>query len=293
MADWSFSNLVAPLSIGASIAAGLVGVLCGAWINSRRETKRAIVEELNSLRAARSICFSMANRFLRLKSQHILPLHLEFFRDKEEVLAAQAIAQTGGTPPAVNFRADFESLAPIWLPTDMLQKLVFEMNSIGGKGLVVAVELVSAIDALSKSIEYRNELISDFQKNRPQSQRELVDRYFGLRTAQGTYDERFAANVQTLYVQIDDCIFFSHTLGGELFGHMLRRWRRYTWRYRLSTARPQPDDWSQASIRGLMPHRNKYEDWEQGFRTTESRRLRLKPFVQKWLIRNRTSADGA
>jgi hypothetical protein len=105
-------------------------------------------------------------------------------------------------------RLDLQTLTPIWLPTQTLERLIFEKISIRGRALVAAVEVISCIDALEKSIGYRNELIAEFQRQPGLSERQRMEWYFGLRSQVGTIDERFASNIGALYAQIDDCIFF-------------------------------------------------------------------------------------
>jgi hypothetical protein len=279
MAVWPLS-LLAPQSIEATIATGIVtglfGAVLGAWITGRRDTKRQVIEELNSLRAARAICFSICNKFLALKSQHILDLHRDYFLDREELQAAHAVAQAGGAPAIVQVRADYQTLTPIWFPIEGLQRLMFDKINVGGRGLVTAIELISAIDAITKAIEYRNQLCAEFLNKPPQNQREIVERYFGIPSAaRSAVDERFVMSVNALYNQTDDCIFYSRSLAEELFAYNLRRWRRYRWRYRLRLPKPAPEDWSLAISRGLMPHSERYASWERGFRSTQSWRSRV------------------
>jgi uncharacterized protein (TIGR03382 family) len=59
-------QFLGPNALGTLITAAL-GVLAGAWLTSRRETKRAVVEELNSISAALALCFSITSKFLGLK----------------------------------------------------------------------------------------------------------------------------------------------------------------------------------------------------------------------------------
>src|SRR5688572_6055266 len=60
-----------------ALSAGL-GVIFGAWITSRAQTKRAIVAELHALRTAQALSFSIASKGLAVKRQQIKPLKENF-----------------------------------------------------------------------------------------------------------------------------------------------------------------------------------------------------------------------
>jgi hypothetical protein len=152
----SVQSFLGPNIFGTLVTAAF-GAFAGAWVASRRETKRAAVTELNSINAARALCFSICNKFLSLKGQHILGLHHDYNMDREQVIATRAAAGVGAPIP-IEVRLDLQTLTPIWLPTQTLERLIFEKISIRGRALVAAVEVISCIDALEKSIGYRNEL---------------------------------------------------------------------------------------------------------------------------------------
>jgi hypothetical protein len=58
-----------------------VGTIVGAWVTSRSQTKRRILDELRAITAARALCFSVTNRAMGLKRRHVRPLcarHTDF-----------------------------------------------------------------------------------------------------------------------------------------------------------------------------------------------------------------------
>jgi hypothetical protein len=254
------------------------GAFAGAWASSRRETKRAVFAELNNINAARALCFSISNKFLSLKQQHILPLHRDYYLLREEIIAAQEAARRAPPQTPLEVRMDLQVLTPIWLPIETLERLVFEKISIRGRALVAAVDMVGAIDALEKSIAYRTALIGEFGPSMQQS----IEKYFGL-PANGRVDERFETNVRALYVQTDDCIFFSRILGQDLFDYGSRlRQRNARW-YRLRVPKLTPENWALAEAQGLLPHREKYKSWLNGFISPVTRTARLRSFAARWL----------
>jgi hypothetical protein len=50
------------------------GTLIGAFLMSRAQAKRRIIEKLRAIHAAYTICFAIVNKALAIKRQHILPM---------------------------------------------------------------------------------------------------------------------------------------------------------------------------------------------------------------------------
>src|SRR5262245_64947286 len=67
-----------------TLASAAFGAFAGAWINNRIQTKRAIIEQLNAVRAALVLCFSISNRFMLLKRQNIRPLRNRYVKARPE-----------------------------------------------------------------------------------------------------------------------------------------------------------------------------------------------------------------
>jgi hypothetical protein len=248
----------------AFITAGL-GAFAGGWIASRAFTKRAVVAELNALSAIQTLCFSICNRFLALKSQHVLAMKQRYDQLQQE--HATILRLPPGPPRQFVFQADFQTLTPLSLPIGELQKMVFEKTSIRGRALVALVDLSSTIEGLNEAIAGRTALSVEIRDRKNKTDDEMVALYFGRRTADGHIDERYRTNLDAIYNQTDDCIFFSKTLATDVvkYGNALRR--RHMWKYWLGLPKMQDADWSKANDSGLLPQNSMYEKWLQGFRT--------------------------
>jgi hypothetical protein len=242
------------------------GAFAGAWAANRIQTKRAVVTELNSVHAALVLCFSISNRYVSLKKQHVKGLHDRY------IVAQQAHQRhvAAGGPRVFELHADLQTITPVTVPTEVLQRYVFEKISISGRALAAAVDLVGAIDGLNTAIKYRNDLVMEFQKASPIPPSILAERYLGLRNADGATDERVRANVEAIYNQTDDCIFFSQILANDVlvYGKKLRR--RYAWQFRLRTPKFSGADWTEARQAGLIPSDKQYENWLKGFKKTRN-----------------------
>jgi hypothetical protein len=256
----------------ATFISAALGAFGGAWATSRRETKRAIVAELNSVNAARMLSFAICNTFLSMKKQHIRNLKAEYDAERSAFLRAQVSARHGaaqGHPVTIEFRANFRTLSPPRLPLATLERQIFDKTPITGRGLAAASQLVSVVDALEKAIEYRNSIAREaFESRMPPGQKAMM--YFGLKDASGVSDERIKTNIDGLSNYTDDCIWFSKLLAADLltYGKALRR--RFVLRFRR-LPKLAADDWTRAESEGLVPPDSQYIDWLKGFKKQPSR----------------------
>jgi hypothetical protein len=267
--------------ISAAFAAAF-GAYAGALASSRNETKRAVIAELNSIAAARMLAFSICNKFLGLKRQLILPIYEDYQQGRSKFVEAQQAFAAGDRSRTAEFVGNFRTISPIWLPTESLEKQIIERISIRGRGLAAVVDLIGAVEALDQAIKYRTDLVSEFYKEPPTiSQLDLAQKYYGLQNARGVIDEKFYSNVEALYKQTDDCIFFSKILADDLFEYGCRLRRRYRWRFHLRSPKLVREKWDFPETRRLLPNENNYVDWLRGFPKVPSRLTRLR----KWLFR--------
>jgi hypothetical protein len=247
----------------AFVTAGL-GAFVGGWVASRAFTKRAVITELNALSTARMLCFSICNRFLALKSQHVMGMKQRFDQIWQEHEAF--LRRSPQTPSKFVFSADFQTLTPFQLPIDELKKLVFEKTSIRGRGLVALVDLASTMDGLREAIGARTTLAEEIRNRSSKTHDEVAALYLGIKTPNGHIDERYRNNLEAIYNQTDDCIFFSRILSSELvrYGNSLRR--KHMWKYWLGVSKMEDADWTKANDAGLLPDNASYERWLGGFR---------------------------
>jgi hypothetical protein len=77
-----------PFFVG-TLAPAAFGAFAGVWASSRRETRRAVIAELNSVSAARMLAFSICNRYLSLKRQNTLPLFKNYDKARECYIEAR------------------------------------------------------------------------------------------------------------------------------------------------------------------------------------------------------------
>ena len=273
--EWSMAQLASIDREKLFVAVfGLAGIVLGAWLTSRRDTTRRVLEEITAIRAARALCFAIINRLFTLKEQMILPLHRDYYMEREGLAAAREAA-TAGSTKTIQARMDLQLLSPFGTPMQLLERLVFDRMSCPSTGLLAAAEFVSTMDAFSKSVEYRNVLVIDFQRRGAElGDADRVLTYFGLPRA-GFVDQRIEMNVNALYRQLDDCIFFGQMLDEQLLAHGRRLRHRHLWRYRLATPKFVEADWSLAAQKGLVPSRARYPSLVSAFRSKPSMLRRI------------------
>ena len=132
---------------------------------------------LSAVCAALVLCYSVSNRFISLKCQHVRPMRDRYVQARQEYDEFKERSRTHkGPPPLVyNFQADLQTITPVIAPIQVLERYVFEKISLRGRALAAAVDLVGAIDGLEKAIAYRNNLIAEVRKEGPVQ----AERYFG------------------------------------------------------------------------------------------------------------------
>ncbi|MGY4352161.1 hypothetical protein ACVWXM_008654 [Bradyrhizobium sp. GM7.3] len=249
---WSQFPEVARSLLGAGI-----GVLFGAWITSRAQTKRTIVAELHSLRSADALTFAIANKALALKKQHVRPME-EAFKAALAYHAAFLINPRG----PLTIQIDLRSLSQLKFSEQSLEKIVLERCFLGGEAIATLVAVLDAVADLRASIDLRNELVKEFRATPPSGHKEKVERYLGLR-AKSEQDERIRHNGFALLDQTNDCIFFAARLGEIVRRAENKLRRRAGWRYWLPGRRLKAVRWDMA--RDLLPDEADYVKWTSGF----------------------------
>jgi len=259
------SAVIIPLATAAFSA------FIGALIGSRGRYKGELVTELNSIRAALAICFSICNRFVGWKAQHIRLMHENYLGQKQSYDFFE-LSNLGyvGPPRQFALRADLRTITPVKVPTELLERHVFDKIRIQGRPLAAAITLIGVIDSFEKQCNIRSDLVAKFEATKFNSEKEKIDLYLGLQNSKGLTDERFKSNIEALVAQADDCIFFSRILAEDLEAYGNKLLKQNGWKYRLGISEIIPADWSDAEKEGLIPPRDQYAGWLKAFRKREA-----------------------
>jgi hypothetical protein len=275
-----------PDSIKTALAAA-AGAIFGAWLSGRSRTKKEIVDELKAVRTAFAVAVTICNKAMALKRQHIAPMNIRY---DAAVAAYQTEAKKpSGKPHLVSL--DLAIISPTKFPDDILAKLIFEKSSIGEKGVIISLEVSTAIENLNYACDFRTGLIEEIRKEPTLTQEQLAQRYLGIENSPGMIDARFPHSMEMLSLYLDDCIFFSKLLSDELlrYGRKLRN--RNWWKYRLSVGKMKGADWSMAERENLIPPAERYSDWTRIFKKQPTMIGSLKEWFANCLPRRRDAME--
>ncbi|WP_426410093.1 hypothetical protein [Bradyrhizobium ganzhouense] len=267
----TWSKTPAPVQ---TIMIAAFGTLVGAYVASRAQEKRRVIDELKAVHVAYGLCFTIVNKALAIKRQHIRPMKTTYDE------AVERYDNFVVNPVGVfELDLDLKTLSQPRFGVSALEKIVFEKFALGHRGIAAATSLADATEDLRLSIDYRNNLISEFQKRQPMPHLERIAFYVGAYMEEQV-DQRFGHNIDALNHQADDCIFFGMTLADELLRLERKLHARKGWKYRLGVPRQYPANWSIAQEQNLIPSDDQYADWLRGFGRPPSAWRRLRDFVK-------------
>jgi hypothetical protein len=245
-------------SLFGTLITAAFGAFAGAFLASRGKNKTDLIAELNSVKATLTLCFTICSSCISGKKQIFGPLNDSYQKELH--------SYHNRGPGLFEFHADLQTITPVKLPNETLERHVFDKIRIQGRPLVAAVTLIGVLDSLEKSVTYRNDLIAEFKATKFPSDKEKAELYFGSQNATGTTNARFKLNIAALAAQIDDCIFFSRLLADDLLTYGNKVIRQNRWKYRLGFSELLPADWSAVEKEGLIPPTEQYANWLKGFK---------------------------
>lgn len=256
------SNLVTAF-VGSLVGAG-AGAWAGAYAAQKIAEKTKLRDELqNQIRnsnAAISLSFFICSVCIALKEQHIVKIKTDLDKNKERWEQHEAQRLAGQPVGAFSLPVEFKTTAPITVPIEALEKLVFDKISLQHRPLAIFGILVQTIDSLNALIAERSKVIEEFKASRNQGGRPLLEFYLGIPTATGIRDERYSSLVQGLDRYTDDCIFFSKQLAEDIYSYAKRQLNVY--KAKFPAPYPQVDKQQlAASKQKFVPNESEYEGW--------------------------------
>jgi hypothetical protein len=105
----SVSQFLPPYFFG-TLAAAAFGAFAGAWVNSRIQTKKSVVAEVNGVSAAMALCFSICNISIAFKRQFVGPMQVSYTRARQEHPRAKSAA-SGSGQIVFTLQADLETFS--------------------------------------------------------------------------------------------------------------------------------------------------------------------------------------
>jgi hypothetical protein len=222
------------------------------------------------LNAAHELSVAIANIFLGVKRQLVVPLNENFERIRASYANHQTMMKAGTQAATFHFTADMQSLTLPATPHVALEKMIFEKTLIRGRALAALVTLVGAIDGLAIAIKARNQMVED-RRAAQWTDQERTEFLLGLRSASGVIDQRFPTNLAAITAQTDFCIFYAKTLATDLAQYANDLRAKEKWFYRLRVPKIAETNWSYPEKMGLMPKEDDYRSWLRGFEPQPTR----------------------
>lgn len=249
------------MTLIGTLVAAFAGTYGAYLIIERNKKKTDMLQELRNTNSAISVSFEICNSLISLKDQHVLRLGQNYDRTRKNFHNFNANHQKGDLKKGkiLEIHADFESLDPIHVPSDVLSKQVFEKISANARIHILTNTLMRTIDSLNKSISRRNEIIDNWKMKMNNDTSKFFQYYFGLPNSNGHVDQTYPDTVSAILSLTDDSIFFSRLLCEDLgkHGEKLKR--------TLGKKAPSISkiDFSKAAEKGLMPNPENYQDWHE------------------------------
>lgn len=223
--SWQSAKDFANSAFTTSLLGALAGAYAGAHgaqlIARRSKLKDDLLAEIRNVNAALAVAFSIVNVLIALKKQHVKSLADRLAAEEAKLHAYKLKRATGFIQgnATYNFQADFQTLAPVSLPTPQLVELVLAKLSTSGRPLNLAISLSGTVESLNGLIERRNQLISEFRAGKFADGADLVSMYFGLPYGGGHVNREYPDTVSGISAYLDDLIFCSHLLCKDLREH--------------------------------------------------------------------------
>jgi len=275
----SFANSQLAASLFTAAFGALAGALTAKRIAERTKLRDEVMKEIRSVNVAIDLAALTANMFLSLKEQHVKRMK-EAYDAKRAEFELRLLDRGRFELPA-----DFEGLAPVSAPVDVLQATVFDKLLTGaGRPVMVAPMLAQTVQTTNLVIAERNRLIEEFRASRrPGDNEQLLQFYFGLRDQHGNIDRRFGSTVDQLYTHTDDCIAFAIMLIKDLRAHGNTLKKRYDRRFRDKAPMIHEARFEGPERLGLMPDAKQYVSWETMFVKPQPE-LSLVRRWQRWFV---------
>jgi hypothetical protein len=266
--QWLLSTLPSPQTV-KDIAIALIGAGAGAWggalgaqrIADRGKLREGLLKQIRSVNVAIDLASLIATVFLNLKEQHVRGMKQAYDAKYEEFKRRRVDRRP------YELAADFEVLAPVSVPVEQLQAIVFgELSFTAGRPIVLAPTLAEVVRTTNTIISERNRLIEEFRSNRrSDDMAQLLSFYFGVPDAHNNIDKRYANTIEGLYSNTDHCIAFASMLIKDLGiqGEALKK--RFDARFRKKAPMIHKPLFDKAQERGLMPDQKEYAAWDHMF----------------------------
>jgi hypothetical protein len=236
-----------------TMLSGSAGALLTGIFRWRKETKEAFLQEIRNVNRALALIYNITERGLAFKSQHVGRLTAEF--DQERKAYLDALENGREYRPHLNFM----QLVPPSTPIKEAMHVILEKTQATGRAIHTLTALSTSLEGLEAVIAARNEFIRETLQN---PDRIGINRVFAISTSGRVEDARYVSFMAGLSKLNDDVIFYSLTLGDQMYAYGQELSEEYKGCYfceeppRLNTV-----DYGDRESHPLIPNAELYQDW--------------------------------
>jgi hypothetical protein len=242
-----------------SAAFGAVaGALAATWLGRRGEKQRRLLDEIAACNVAVGQCAAIANVFIAIKRQRLIPMYSNYLTQHREVLQA-ATGPRNEQPLVLNVTLDLQALTPAWTSIDALNNIVSKRILSAYEPAALAASVTQAVHNQRHVTDKRNALVEIYPNY---SEDEKMARYFGLRLVSGHIDRSYPDLLHGLVTYTDDCIYFATLLLDVLTAHA----ERLAVQLGRSAPPVKKSDFPDIIRDGLMPEAKEYAAFERQYR---------------------------
>lgn len=250
----------------------IVGAFAGAWagaaaaqnIAEKIKGRDDLIKEIRVTNAAIVVCSAVCDSVIALKRQHVRGLKSEYEFAKAELNSFLQRRENGTLAKSeiFNFVANLQTLSPLPLPLEVLQRQVFEQLSLTGRPLRLQIVLNQSVQSLNTAIDKRNQLI-EFYKTDAKAKQFLLNHYFGLPKSEEEKNEDYPTVMEAIGMYTDSIIFFSHLLSKDLMEHGDELSIKFKRNHRTHPPSITSLNFTQSAE--FIPADVDYQDWFTGF----------------------------
>lgn len=260
-------------SIGGFLNNGFFSALAGAafgaftaqYIAKKHLQAELTLQEIKSTNAAILLAFSMANSFIVLKGQQILPLKIEY-DEKKDRHNRYLERKKADEESHFNYEANLIDVLLPSLPIEIIANIIYEKIT-ASKQLIVTISVLQQnIVSLTEVTQRRHNIILDYISNRDLTERQKVAIYFGTDDGNGKIDTSYPDSIANTFRFVDECILFAKSAGEELHEHGCRLAKKYG---RNSPKIHSVWKFEKAFTANLMPDEKNHNSWVEQFQQDE------------------------
>lgn len=253
--------------LSALAGAGL-GVLGAQSLAERSSRRKELLEALRQANALIVLSTTISNQALSLKKQQVSPLSKTYFEERKDAETTNEILLNGGVPEKrVSFKAEMVHITPLTVPIEALKNLTYSAQLMPGRALALVAMVEQSLTELSHALSMRSQQIEIFRtQDLPAGL--FVQNYFGIKRKDGNTDSLFHDSMVAIAQYLDDVAFFSAELSEDLQAHATQV-REKLLALTKDAGIVSTVDFSGPRKSGLMPPREKYENWLSGFKSQD------------------------